>query len=270
MISISSDYIADKGDPSEHLRLIAEAGFEYVHWVHHWNDDFLYSPSETAQIGTWLKDFKLKLHGVHASAGVEKCWFSTKEYERKAGVELVVNRMQMSSALGSDFVVLHAPMFACDEKARWEQALKSSDELMRHAERLGIAIAVENMCNDDFAGIDALLARHPSKLMGICYDAGHGNVGKRDGLAHVEKRASKVIALHVHDNNTFRDQHGMPFTLALDWEAFAATIAKTPCRDRINLELNDRTLCRHDAPAYLKKAYEAASKIEAMAAKAAG
>lgn len=269
MVSISTDFITDKGDPSKHLKLIADAGFKAVHWVHHWNDDFHYGPAEVAQIGAWLKKFKLALHGVHASAGTEKRWFSETEYQRKAGVELVVNRLEMSASLGGSFIVLHAPMMACDEKKSWRQAFKSMGEIMPVAERLGVAIAIENMCNDDFGGIDELLERHPSALLGVCYDVGHGNVGKADGLLQVEKRAAKVIALHVHDNNGFRDQHELPFTLSVDWAAFARTIAKTPCRDRINLEVLAKGLCEHDAPEYLKKAFAAATKLEAMTKEAA-
>ena len=264
MISISSDFATDKGDPSEHLRLIAESGFEDVHWVHHWNDDFFYTPSELTQLKSWFSEFGLRLHGVHASAGQEKCWFSNVEYQRKAGVELVLNRMEMSASFGSDFIVLHAPLLACDTKETWPVTFKSLDEIMPEARRLGVRIAIENMCNDDFAGIDTFLERYPADCLGICYDAGHGNVGRPGSLPDVERRADRIMALHIHDNNSFRDQHLLPFEGSHDWTAFAKTIAKTPCHNRINLEINNRKLCRHEIPAYLKTAFEVASKLEAM------
>lgn len=265
MISISSDFLTDRGDPSAHLELIAKAGFKAVHWVHHWNDDFVYTPSEVGQLKSWLAGYGLSLHGIHASAGQEKCWFSTTEYQRRSGVELVINRMEMCASLGSDFIVLHAPLLACDTRDEvWPQALKSLDELTAESERLGVRIAIENMCNDDFAGLDDFLERYQAKHLGICYDAGHGNVGRRDGLEQVERRASRIVALHIHDNDTFRDQHKLPFTSALDWDAFAKTIAKTPCRDRLNLEVLGKGLCVHEAPEFLRKAFEAAVKLEAM------
>jgi sugar phosphate isomerase/epimerase len=270
MISLSSDFLSDKGDPEAHLELIAEAGFKRVHWVHHWNDDFYYTPSEIAQLRQWLSDFGLGLHGIHGSAGVEKCWFSPLERQRKAGVELVMNRVEMAAKLSAGFVVMHVPMLADDFKEQWRQLLKSVDELKPEVQRLGVRLAIENMCNDDFAGLDILLERYPADYLGLCYDAGHGNVGRRDGLQHVERRARRVVALHVHDNNTFNDQHKLPFASALDWAAFAKTIAKTPAHDKINLEVIDKGSCEHKAPEFLKAAFEAASKIEAMVAEERG
>ena len=45
MLSITTDYAKDVGDPSPYLRSIAEAGFSHLHWCHQWNTDFLYAAS---------------------------------------------------------------------------------------------------------------------------------------------------------------------------------------------------------------------------------
>ena len=265
MISISSDAFCDHGSPEPHLKLIADAGFKHVHWVHHWNSDFIYTPSEIKHIKSWLSKFGLALHGIHASAGQEKRWSSNVECQREAGVELVLNRIEMAAKLSTDFIVLHAPMFACDTKPLWPAIFKSLDQIMPKAMRHGVAVAIENMCNDDFAGIDMLLKRYPAEYLGICYDAGHGNIGRRDGLAMIAKRAKRVIALHIHDNNSFNDQHCLPFSSSLEWKAFAKAIAKTSCHSRINLEV----ICKGaQDPAVMKKflhdAFESATKIESM------
>ncbi len=268
MISISSDFLTERGDPTAHLKLIAEAGFKNVHWVHHWNDDFVYSEPEIAYLKKLFKELGLSLCGVHATAGQEKSWFSAVEHQRQAGVELVRNRIEMAARLGSDFIVLHAPMLACDTVRSWEQAMKSLEEFEGSSRACGVSIAIENMCNDDFAGIDKAFARHDASFLGLCYDAGHGNVGRADGLVHLAKRADRLLALHLHDNNGFGDQHKLPFTCTLDWEGLAMTLAKAPAKVAINLEVLQRQPEQPDSKAFLKQAFEKALAIEAMVEKA--
>ena len=79
MLSITTDYFTDHGDPSPYLRRIADAGFTHIHWCHHWRSDFLYADAEIDQIGYWLKEYGLVLHDVHGSEGIEKFWYALQE-----------------------------------------------------------------------------------------------------------------------------------------------------------------------------------------------
>ena len=102
MLSITTDYVQDFGSPGPYLKRIAEAGFSHIHWCHHWHTDFVYSDPEVDQIAAWMHDYSLQLCDLHASAGVEKSWTSSREYERLAGVELVKNRIAMAARLESE------------------------------------------------------------------------------------------------------------------------------------------------------------------------
>ena len=128
MLSLTSDYRKGTGNPEPYLRDIAGAGFTHVHWCHQWNTDFLYTPSEIRQIGKWLKQYGLALLDLHGSVGPEKCWFSPLEHERRAGVELVKNRIGMAARLGND-----------DEAAFLQQASAGGTrvaEMIAHAKEL--------------------------------------------------------------------------------------------------------------------------------------
>ena len=100
-VAFATNFIASTGSPVFQLEKIAEAGFTHVHWCHHWNTDFLYGKHEIEQCRKWLKDIGLILTDIHGSEGQEKSWYSPVEYQRKAGVELVLNRIQMLDALGA-------------------------------------------------------------------------------------------------------------------------------------------------------------------------
>ena len=94
-LAVNTCFLSASGSPEGALKAVAEAGFTHLHWCHHWRTDFLYGPAELKQCAEWLRAFGLRLLDVHGSAGQEKCWYSPVEYQRQAGVELVVNRVIM-------------------------------------------------------------------------------------------------------------------------------------------------------------------------------
>ncbi len=275
MLSITTDYKVDQGDPQASLRAIAEAGFTHLHWCHHWNTDFVYHIAEMEQIGQWLKAYGLQLADVHGSEGKEKFWYSPKEYARLAGVELVKNRIDFAARLGGDAVVMHAypptqaPALAGFNALIWDQLRKSLDALQPYALERGIRIALENLI--DFAGVDAgavamadtadnfdlilkAYAHYPAEYIGFCYDAGHAILGysRMDRLAPLMER---LCVLHLHDNNGQADQHLLVFAGAVDWALAAALIAQSPYAKPISYEVSMRNTGITDEPQFLQQAY---------------
>ena len=99
-LSINTDIFSSRGNPFSILKQIAEKGFKYIHWVHHWNTDFYYNKSEIKEIKNRLDEYGLVLNDLHATIGVKKRWFSETEYQRKAGVGLVKNRIEKFGKMG--------------------------------------------------------------------------------------------------------------------------------------------------------------------------
>ena len=241
-IAFASNFITSVGDPTGQLKAIAEAGFRHVHWCHHWNSDFQYCRDEIIQIGKWLKEFGLTLTDIHGSAGSEKDWSSPEEYQRKAGVELVLNRILMLDALGgSGVVVMHIPWYrtvTTPEQRRvidacYAAVQKSIEELLPYCEKYNVCIAVENTVCDTFETISGLLNQFPEKYVGLTYDSGHGNGHDRwtydpprpgDGLDQLEKWKHRLKAMHLHDNDSSSDAHRELFSGTIDWARLAKII----------------------------------------------
>ena len=110
-IALNTDYYAGTGSPEMPLRHLAEAGFTHVHWCHQWCTDFLYGKAELDAIRGWMRELGLTLLDIHGSAGAEKCWFSPVEYQRRAGVELVRNRLEMFTELGGTGALMSPTSF---------------------------------------------------------------------------------------------------------------------------------------------------------------
>jgi sugar phosphate isomerase/epimerase len=283
-LSITSDYVRDEGDPEPYLRRIADAGFTHIHWCHHWRSDFLYADSEIEQLRTWFDEYGLTLNDVHGSEGVEKFWYSPKEYARLAGIELVKNRIDFTARLGADAVVMHvypdtvAPEYAPFNAVAWDQLRRSLDELEPYARERGVRIAVENLIDslalnahvvtmdevgDNFAKIGRLFDLYSPDYLGLCYDSGHANLG-RDRMDDLEPLTDRLIALHLHDNNGMADQHRLIFSDVIDWERLAGLIAQSAYHKPISMEVSMKNAHIETEEEFLRQAYETGERFTHM------
>lgn len=265
-LSLTTDYQGDVGCPEASLRAIAKAGFSHVHWCHQWNTDFMYGPAEIAQIEIWLRDLGLKLLDLHGSAGREKCWWSGRDYERLAGVELVENRLQMTARLGGKSVVMHLPTLQADLHSNKEcdAVRRSIDALLPTIRALGVRLAFENMPGDDFRLLGQLLGEYPPEVAGLCYDCGHGNMGDALGLAHLEVRKNRLIAIHLHDNDGSADQHWVPFTGTVAYPRLARILATSSYQGCISMESNVNRVEEPAKATFVSDAYEAGRRLAEM------
>ncbi len=261
MLSITTDYAKDTGCPAPFLEKIAAAGFTHVHWCHHWNTDFIYSRHEISQIEKWLGDFGLKLLDLHASAGVEKNWGSLVEYERLSGVELVLNRLEMTAALGGGAIVIHLPDLEQNSLHR-KPLYKSLDVLLSAAKALKVKIAVEN---GSFDAIESVFNDYPDDCLGLCYDSGHGNMGACRGLKDLDRLKSRLIAVHLHDNDGVSDLHRPMFTGTVDWNELAGIIAESAYDKCPSTEANMRRGPEGETEeTFLSECFQACMNFSAM------
>ena len=263
-LSMATDYACDTGDARPYLRNIAEAGFKHIQWIHHWKHDFIYTKPEIQHIAKMMKDLDLSLYDIHAPVGDEKNWFSSIEYQRLAGVEIVKNRIEMCKTLGGAVIVMHIPTLIPENLGKWHQLKKSLDELEKFCAKKDVRIAVEN--NEPFAefnGIKELFSEYGPGFIGLCYDSGHGNMGGK-GLEHLDSVKERLISLHLHDNNGFEDQHKPIFTGTINWEKLARIIAGSPCRKFLTFETNMRFSGIQDEKLFLERAYSDGLKLLKM------
>jgi len=269
MLSMTTDYAADTGCPEPYLRRIAEAGFTHVHWCHHWNTDFVYSPAEVDQVAAWLREFGLGVTDIHASAGREKAWCSERAYERLAGVELVTNRIDLAARLASDVIIMHLPAQPVDEElkaAYWARLRRSLDGLEPLARDRGVRIALENLSpTESFDTIEMVLSQCSPDVLGLCYDSGHGNISGH-GLDRLERLKDRLISLHLHDNDASGDQHKLLFSGTVDWPRLAGIIARSSYAKWVSMETTMGNTSIADEAHFLARAFETGTVFGRMIA----
>lgn len=281
MFAMTTDYISSSGDPMPALEAIAAAGFSSVHWCHQWNSDFIYCGHEIAAIKRRLGELCLHVNDMHASHGNEKGWCSAVEYQRLAGLELVVNRLEMAAELDCPVAILHLPEpfpgvpgedgAGSEAEAWWSRVRRSLDALVPHVRRTGVRIAVENMPRAHlWAALEQVLAEYPADVVGLCYDAGHGTLSS-DGLERLEQNKSRLIALHLHDNDGVGDLHWLPFEGPTNWQRLAEIIVSSGYdRPVMTIESNMKSPPHKgtDGTVWLAKAAEAGRRLAGVFAAA--
>ncbi len=224
--AITTDYITSRGSPFPYLEQIEKAGWAWIHWCHHWNDDHLYTAADLREIEESLQKHNLKILDIHGSAGRWRRWESPLPFLRIPGIQLVRNRIEMASRLGCDVVIMHPSRLPDTSQTRekyWDALRRSVDALLPDLRRNNVRLAMENMEQDNFGQLESLMANYPPEQIGICYDPGHGNIAG-NGLDRLTPLVSRLIALHLNDNDAKSDLHQLPFQGTVNWARLADLI----------------------------------------------
>jgi len=79
------------------------------------------------------------------------------------------------------------------------------------------------------------------KYFGVCIDTGHSNKATRYGQVSaqevIRRVGKKTKVLHLNDNDTFTDQHKMPFSGTIDWDEVFDALDEVGYDGVYNLEL---------------------------------
>lgn len=240
--SINTDYNNDIHSWEEierQIRNIAKVGFTHIQWLHDWEGEYIYSPSEIIQARNLLRECGLKAHTIHASEGgvrtkitgdkvifnnryryreIRKDYTSENEYLRLAGVDLLKNRIDLCVGIGAEAMVLHMQlpykMFEEDPERKeiyYRQVCKSFDEIEEYAKAAGVKIALENLIctpahyqEEEF---DRMFARYDKDFLGFCFDSGHATLQCRDNYYYfLEKYCDRLYATHLQDTNSIPEE----------------------------------------------------------------
>ncbi len=131
-----------------------------------------------------------------------------------------------------------------------DSIIRSLDELLPVAEKLGITIAIENIwfATSTPEKLLAVVRHFDSDHLGLCYDAGHANLMAKDRGVEtanpvdawkrfgpipydpriLEKMLPAVTTCHLHDNNGLCDEHLLPGRGTIDWQRIIALLRTAP------------------------------------------
>ena len=259
----------------DHLAQIASHGFDAVEVFATRSHFDYHDPAAVTQLGEWLKETGLALHGIHAPItdritppdnwGDVISNAVTDNARRQAAVKETDAALNIARQIPANVFVVHmgTPVSKGGENNR-TAAFRSLEDICRLAEPIGIRVAVEVIPNQlsDPASIVALLEHDlDAPRTGICLDLGHAFL-MGDVVDAIETVSEHLITTHVHDNGGKRDDHLVPFAGRIDWDVTLMTLQKVGYDGTYLMELANTST----PDEVLKNAQDARGRFEKLMA----
>jgi sugar phosphate isomerase/epimerase len=236
---VSTHLFHDQRLSRTHLAQVAAYGFEAVEVFATRSHFDYHDAAAIQQLGQWLKETGLALHGVHGpiaeSMAAGDRWGPTistavnDAAKRQAAVKEMDAALNIARQIETSVLVVHlgTPTVQGGENNR-TAAIRSAEEICRLAEPVGIRVALEVIPNglSDGASLVSMIERDlEGTHAGICLDFGHAFL-LGDVADTIETVAEYLATTHVHDNQGARDEHLVPFDGRINWDVALMTMQK--------------------------------------------
>lgn len=138
---------------------------------------------------------------------------------RAESVRQIIGAIELASDLGAKNVVIHGgtvhflhPELWEDTKAKSRQAvMRSLEECVSRAERLGVTVCLENLClrgavPGTLAEVADLVRGMGSESLRIAFDIAHFSI-MREPIESIGHAADLISHVHISDNDGIEDTH---------------------------------------------------------------
>ena len=241
------------------LRLIKNAGFDCTSL---WGVEADGAGEEDAMsLFRTAESLGLETEFIHAPYELTGYIFEYGTKGEKA-YKTIEKNILLCGRLGIPVLVAHITAWHHPKRVT-KKGIERLSALTALAEKNGVRMAAENIkLTYALKALDTI----DSPFLGFCYDSGHalcfGN--QKDPLPDY---ASRLAALHLHDNDSSRDLHALPGSGKGDWKKTAGIIKDSPYTGALHLEVNaDNTPAYASLPPeeFLEKALASLGYIRSL------
>ncbi len=128
-------------------------------------------------------------------------------------------------------VVVHPPK----DTSNFGVSLQALESVRPFCEDRGIVLAIENGFPADDEILTQCSERFTPEFIGMCFDSGHANLNGNS--EEMMMSASRLRALHLHDNRGMTDDHQPPLHGTVDWPRVLRWVEQTGYPKPINFEM---------------------------------
>ncbi len=216
----------------EKLKMIADVGFETIcTW---WGSDFDMTDGDYRTHPELAQKYGLFLEHSHIPYyGCDNLWLDNLD-----GEDILKIHLDAVKTAGECYVptlVMHPHDRVLIGGKRFEIFRDRLMKIIDQSDISGVRLAIENLSDDEvIRKVQDLVYDIP--FVGMCFDAGHNNVVRKDDLSLLEDYSQKLFALHIHDNDTTKDAHLIPYEGNINWKEFLNTVNRSPFAGSLMLE----------------------------------
>jgi sugar phosphate isomerase/epimerase len=235
----------------EMLQGIARAGIRGVE-IFCASSHFSYrSPEALRELAGALGEYRLELHSLHSpternmspgrESGIPMSISETERIRRIDAVDEVKRAIDVAETVPFRYLIQHLGSGRQEaDPRRYDAAFTSLEHLSLFAKQRGVTIAVENTPNELGAPASLVQFVKETRLdLRFCFDIGHAHLDA--GVAEsFELMRPRIVTTHIHDNHGEKDEHLLPYSGTIDWDAALTALAGASEALPIVLELKDQ------------------------------
>lgn len=279
-ISIEIDSIAQLVGEEKAVEYVAKAGFDawdfsmfaMCRW--NWDTNAPYDTPHPLKGADYLA-FAKKLKRIGLDNGIT-CNQSHAPFPsgKPRMFDNLLRSIECTAEAGGKICVIHPDTYATPEENVQRNA-ELYNKLLPFAKAHGVKIATENMWawNKEKDRADFAACATPENFNGVldavndeylvaCLDIGHaemmGDMANAVELIHA--LGDRLQALHIHDNDGWKDLHQIPFSMKIDFQAVAKALKEIGYKGYFTLE------CPTYMNAYTREnAFDGVKKLAASA-----
>jgi sugar phosphate isomerase/epimerase len=196
-----------------------------------------------------LGEYRVELHSLHSpterdlspgrESGVPISISDTERIRRLDAVDEVKRALDVAESIPFRYLIQHIGHGRQSADPRKLDAAFTSLEILSvFAKARGVAIALENTPDDLGApgSLQHFITDTHLHDLRLCLDTGHAHMEAPVEVAFDAMR-ERVVTSHIHDNHGDKDEHLLPYTGTIDWDAALAALAGAPQPVAMVLEL---------------------------------
>jgi len=165
-----------------------------------------------------IKEANLEIETVHLPFdNCNELWVPGKKGDDY--VETIIEAIKQISSEGIKTVIFHVSSGDMPPSYN-EFGLMRLEKILKVVEEHRVYFALENLRRLDY--LDYVYDNLANKYLKFCFDSGHANAfTKNIENFPWEKYQDKLLCVHLHDNNSYTDQHLIPFRGNINWQLLA-------------------------------------------------
>lgn len=251
-ISTEIDSIAQLVGEEKAVEYVAKAGFDawdfsmfaMCRW--NWDTNAPYDTPHPLKEANYLA-FARKLKQIGLDNGIV-CNQSHAPFpsDKPCMSDNLLRAIECTAEAGGEICVIHPAAFKTPE-----QNAETYGKLLPFAKEHGVKIATENMWawnketdRADFAAcatpedFNAVLDATDGEYLTACLDIGHAEMmgDMTNAVEMIKALGKRLQALHIHDNDGWKDLHQIPFSMKIDFYAIAKALKAIDYKGYFTLE----------------------------------
>ena len=234
------------------------------------------SASAIRTLSEWIGEHQLTIHSLHSpterdllpgkrESGIPISISDLERVRRLDAVDEVKRTLEIAEQIPFRYLVQHISSGReAHDPRKFDAAFNSLEHLTIFAKQRGVSIALENMPGELASPSNLRHFVTDTRLdLKFCFDIGHAHL--EDGVEiSYEPMREHVVMVHAHDNHGEKDEHLLPRSGNIDWDAAMGVFPNAQHDLPVVLELREQSA---NAPS-LADATAAFEKLEqSLAAK---